>query len=73
MSVRASKLRVGPMREIFLSLERQGWRIEITKKNHLKLFSPEGGIVVASGTPSDWRAMMQLRADLRRHGYKEVA
>lgn len=47
----------------------QGWRVEYTKGGHLKWFPPVGTeFVVSSSTPSDYRAIKNLRAMLRRHG-----
>jgi predicted RNA binding protein YcfA (HicA-like mRNA interferase family) len=48
-------------------LRAEGWRIEQTKKNHIKLFSPHGNcIVLASSTPSDHRALENVKAAVRR-------
>lgn len=48
--------------------EEQGWKIDRTGKNHYKLTSPEGQIVGHSGTPSDHRAILNFRAELKRKG-----
>ncbi len=47
-----------------------GWRRETLRGGHYRLTPPDRGkpAVVYSGTPSDWRAIMNLRADLRRSG-----
>jgi hypothetical protein len=45
-----------------------GWRFTRCTSGHLVWRSPAGGVVVSSGSPSDWRAVHKLRADLRRHG-----
>jgi len=42
--------------------KKQGWSVQVTKKNHIKFFSPLGGIVVASGTPSENRGFLNLKA-----------
>jgi predicted RNA binding protein YcfA (HicA-like mRNA interferase family) len=52
--------------------ERQGWVVVTTKGNHLKWLSPLGGIVYSSSTPSDHRALANLRRDLRVYGLIEV-
>jgi len=46
----------------------QGWTVTPTKGGHLKFQSPKGDVVFAAGTPSDWRAMKNVRAHLRRAG-----
>ena len=48
--------------------EAQGWRIEVRKAGHLTWYSPAGGFVITSATPSDRRAIMNIRRDLRRYG-----
>ena len=37
-----------------------------TGGNHWKINLPNGGIVIASNTPSDRRALQEIRSDLRR-------
>src|SRR5271166_2296559 len=46
----------------------QGWSVTPTKGGHIKFQSPQGNVVFAGGTPSDWRASRNLRAQLRRAG-----
>ncbi len=43
-----------------------GCAVRATGHNHLRLAHPSGWVVVASGTPSDARALRNLRAELRR-------
>jgi predicted RNA binding protein YcfA (HicA-like mRNA interferase family) len=45
-----------------------GWTVTKTKRSHIKLRAPSGAIVFASGTPSDVRAVHNLKAMLRRNG-----
>lgn len=52
--------------------EQQGWTVEHTKNNHLKWLSPRGGIVYSSSTPSDHRALANLKRDLRVYGFIAV-
>jgi hypothetical protein len=47
---------------------KQGWRVEVTRKNHIKFLSPFGGIVVASGTPSENRGILNLKSRLKSKG-----
>lgn len=46
----------------------QGWAFEHRRNNHLVLISPTGEKVFTSSTPSDWRALMKIKAQLRRMG-----
>ena len=43
-------------------MESMGWRRKPGRK-HVKLLSPDGGsMMVVSSTPSDWRALTNMRA-----------
>ncbi len=53
-------------------LKRAGWKVDKTTRGHWRMASPEGGVVIASGTPSDHRAISNLRSQLKRAGYKPV-
>jgi len=46
----------------------QGWEVERNKNNHIKFLSPNGGIVFVSSTPSDHRALENIKRDLRVNG-----
>jgi predicted RNA binding protein YcfA (HicA-like mRNA interferase family) len=43
-----------------------GWQVARTRGGHWRLLHPNGGIVVMSSTPSDYRALANLKAQLRR-------
>jgi predicted RNA binding protein YcfA (HicA-like mRNA interferase family) len=43
-----------------------GWQVTRTRKSHWRLRHPNGGLVVTGTTPSDFRALANLRAMLRR-------
>lgn len=59
------------MKEIRREAERQGWRVEATKKGHIRFYAPDGtNIVHAAGTPSDRRSIDNLIAQLRRYGFR---
>lgn len=46
-----------------------GWTVEHTRGNHLRWLPPDGGsFVISSATPSDHRALLNLRAHLRQRG-----
>lgn len=47
----------------------QGWHVDLSRGgNHIKVFSPDGKMVVLPSTPSDWRSVRNSIADLRRAG-----
>lgn len=50
----------------------QGWRVEFTKSCHLRWSSPTGGFFFSSSTPSDHRAVQNIRRDLRLNGFLEI-
>jgi predicted RNA binding protein YcfA (HicA-like mRNA interferase family) len=55
------------LRELLRAAEARGWRVELTRRGaHVRLTHPAGGIVFAASTPSDCRALANLRAQLRR-------
>lgn len=45
----------------------QGWSSKLGGR-HYMLRGPDGQTVTVSKTPSDWRAVKNIRADLRRAG-----
>lgn len=54
-------------KDTIANLLAEGWTAERTGKNHLKLSHPEAGqTVIASGTPSNYRASANLTAQCRR-------
>jgi predicted RNA binding protein YcfA (HicA-like mRNA interferase family) len=58
------------LKEVIKEAKRQGWRVTTTKRGHLQFYAPDGeNIVTAAGTPSDHRALANLIARLRRHGF----
>ena len=44
----------------------RGWQVTPTRGGHWKLTHPGGGLVVTGTTPSDFRALANLRATMRR-------
>lgn len=49
---------------------RDGWRVITTGRNHLKWLSPDGRTMLFTGaTPSDWRAIKNHKANMKRAGY----
>lgn len=53
------------LNDLLERLASEGWTISKGRK-HLRLRSPEGGLVFCSFTPSDWRAIKKIEADCRR-------
>jgi hypothetical protein len=43
-----------------------GGTVEHTRAGHLVIKLPNGGLVHAASTPSDWRSVANARADIRR-------
>lgn len=51
--------------------ERQGWRCELLKSGHWRLYAPDGEhIVHKASTPSDHRDLANTIATMRRYGFK---
>lgn len=56
-------------KELFSLAELAGWDISHTNGGHIKLRNPSNGCcVIAAKTPSDHRAEMNLRSELKRAG-----
>ena len=59
------------LHEILAEARRQGWRVELTRSGHYKLYAPdEARIVVTGSTPSSPRALVKLVARMRSLGFK---
>lgn len=56
------------VQQVTRALRKQGWHIGRTRKGHMKLTSPLGRVVVTPSTPSDRRAVLNMRAQLRKEG-----
>lgn len=59
------------LRVLFSKATEQGWKIEFTKKSHFKMFAPDGQLMFCPSTPSDFRSLRNVLAEMKRHGYKE--
>jgi len=59
------------LRDIEKAAKEQGWEVGRTKKGHPRFVPPDPTkeIVIGSGTPSDWRALKNLLAQLKRQGF----
>jgi hypothetical protein len=59
------------IKELLAAAQKQGWRVEIGRGGHYKLFSPDGKcLVTMSSTPSDRHAIDNTVARMRRCGFK---
>jgi predicted RNA binding protein YcfA (HicA-like mRNA interferase family) len=47
-------------------VEARGWNVAPTRRGHLRLTHPNGGLVFVAGTPSDHRALTNMRAEIKR-------
>lgn len=61
------KLR-GDWKDLAEAAIRAGCVLTQTGSNHIKWQTPQGRAVFSAGTPSDWRAIRNTRAKLRREG-----
>ena len=56
------------LRKLLRTLRALGWKTERRKGGHYCLTAPDGVQVFTGSTASDWRALKNLRARLRRMG-----
>jgi predicted RNA binding protein YcfA (HicA-like mRNA interferase family) len=54
------------LRQLLRQAQAHGWRVQPTRGGHWKLTHPSGDAVVTSSSPSDRRALANLKAQLRR-------
>jgi predicted RNA binding protein YcfA (HicA-like mRNA interferase family) len=54
------------LKQIVQMYEQWGWSVEKTNGGHLRFKGPKGELVFSGSTPSDWRAIANLKAQLRR-------
>lgn len=53
-------------KQFLQEVEADGWSWELRRSGHLKLTGPSGEIAFAAATPSDRRALQNIRSDMRR-------
>lgn len=58
------------IRELIRVARRQGWEVTTTNGSHLRWRGPDGGLVFTPSTPSDWRSIKNMTAQLRKEGLK---
>jgi predicted RNA binding protein YcfA (HicA-like mRNA interferase family) len=54
------------LKQLLRQAEARGWSLQLTNGGHWRLRHPSGAVVVTSSSPSDGRALANLRAQLRR-------
>ena len=58
------------LKQLVRLYEQHGWSVDPTNGGHLRFRGPLGELVFASSTPSDWRSVANLKAQLRRSSAK---
>ena len=58
------------LRKIAKALKAQGFETEMTKRGHLMVYRDGHLVTTFSGTASDWRALKNALAVLKRAGFK---
>lgn len=60
------------LRVLMEAAQSQGWNISKTNGGHFKWVSPLGRFFFSAQTPSDYRALKNIKRDLRLHGFIEI-
>lgn len=55
--------------ELIKEATNQGWIVMLTKGSHYKWISPFGGFFFSGSTPSDHRALKNIKRDLKNNGF----
>lgn len=58
--------------QLIKEVEKAGWVVILNKNCHLKWVSPTGRFFFTASTPSDHRAIKNIKRDLKLHGFIEV-
>lgn len=58
------------LRQMLNRLRADGWHITLSRRGHYRCHSPTGETVFCPGTPSDHRALANMRGKFRRAGAK---
>jgi hypothetical protein len=57
----------GDMKALVRQKKKEGWEIERTRNCHLRwIFIATGAVVISATTPSDYRSLLNTKADLKR-------
>lgn len=60
-------------RAIVKVAQKYGWRVQITKNNHVKFLSPDGQTTIVAGTTAGSnKALANLKAQLRKAGLTAI-
>lgn len=60
------------LKSVIARAEVQGWRHQLTEKNHHQFYAPDGkSIVTVSAIESNQRSWFNFLADMKRHGYSD--
>jgi predicted RNA binding protein YcfA (HicA-like mRNA interferase family) len=57
------------LRQLISSATKQGWVVSRTNGSHLKWKPPRGKFVISAYSPSDPRAIKNIRKELERQGF----
>lgn len=57
------------IQELKKQAECQGWVVEPTRKGHYRWVSPNGVFFFSASTPSDHRAVLNIKRDLKNNGF----
>ena len=58
------------LKKIVEALRKQGFEVEVTKRQHVMVYRDGTLVVTFSGTASDWRSMRNGIAKARRAGFE---
>jgi hypothetical protein len=58
------------LRFLIVKASEQGWTVSVRRNTHLKWVSPLGYVYFSCATPSDNRAIKNIKADLKKAGLK---
>lgn len=56
------------MKKLFREVKKSGWSVKKRRNNHYLIEGPDGEKVFCGGTPSDYRAVDNVKSDLARAG-----
>lgn len=56
------------MKQLIRKAQEAGWSVKVRRNSHYKITNPEGESYYCGSTPSDVRAVKNVRAALRRMG-----
>jgi len=59
------------LRQLMAKAQKQGWIVQRTRGNHLKWQPPRGRFVISAFSPSDQRAIKNIKRELQKNGFVE--